>query len=307
MKTINSFSFLAIGKTAESTEGGDSFKRYVGLASSYVLAVNPSKKELDELRGFESANEPEYLKDTEEGKEALVTFIVRTDPDTNNGVAITNKLVFTIVNVPAYNKDKTKVQVLDDFGNHVWANVEDVKAGKKLLNADGTTPAAIAEQYHMARKGECDLVDFLIKYLRVESPFAYNEETRTLTWKTNKEDSYFKLEKVADLFKGDFSEIKEAIALRPNNKIGLLYGVRTKEGKYYQTISTKGDLITFSNPGAKALAKLEKKLASVKNSGMYTTTEFRVGPLQEWTVEPTNLEDVESPSEDDPFGGEMPW
>ena len=113
MKTINSFSFLAIGKTAESTEGGE-FKRYVGLASSYVLAVNPSKKELDELRGFESANEPEYVKDTEDGKEVHINFLLKTDPEANNGIELITQLMFTLRGAKAYNGDKTKVQVIDD-------------------------------------------------------------------------------------------------------------------------------------------------------------------------------------------------
>ena len=45
----NYLSFLAIGKTEESKEAGESFKRYVGLASSHVIAVNPTKKELSEI------------------------------------------------------------------------------------------------------------------------------------------------------------------------------------------------------------------------------------------------------------------
>ena len=67
---VSAFSFLVIGKTQESKDKQE-FKRYIGVASSYVVAVNPSKKELDEIRGFESQNEPEYIKDTENGKEAF--------------------------------------------------------------------------------------------------------------------------------------------------------------------------------------------------------------------------------------------
>ena len=38
---INSYSFLTIGKTQESKEAVE-FKRYVGVGSSYVIAVNPT-------------------------------------------------------------------------------------------------------------------------------------------------------------------------------------------------------------------------------------------------------------------------
>ncbi len=115
------FSFLAIGKTHESKETQE-FKRYVGLASSYVLAVNPTKKELDELRGFESQSEPEYIKDGENGKEAHINFLVKTDPEANNGIEIINQLMFTLRPTPAYNKDESKVQVIDQYCNVTWAN-----------------------------------------------------------------------------------------------------------------------------------------------------------------------------------------
>ena len=134
MKEFTSFSFLAIGKTQESSET-QNFKRYVGLASSYVLAVNPDKKKLDELRGFESPNEPEYVKDTDNGKEAHINFLVKTDPEANNGIELISQLMFTLRNAPDYNRDQTKVRVIDNYGNATWANAEDAKAGKKLMTA----------------------------------------------------------------------------------------------------------------------------------------------------------------------------
>ena len=90
------FCFLAIGKTTESIESSASFKRYIGVGSSFVKAVNPDKKTLDELMGYESQSEPEYLVDTDNGKEARITFIVVTDPETNNGIEIKNRLTITL-------------------------------------------------------------------------------------------------------------------------------------------------------------------------------------------------------------------
>jgi hypothetical protein len=49
-KTINAVSFLAIGKTQESKETQE-FSRYIGYSNSYVLAVNPTKAELESLTG----------------------------------------------------------------------------------------------------------------------------------------------------------------------------------------------------------------------------------------------------------------
>ena len=293
----NALSFLAIGKTQESTEAGSGgFKRYVGYGSTYVLDVNPNKQKTDELMGYESKTDPEYVVDTERGKEARITFIVKTDPETNNGIEITNKLVFTLRNAPAYNKDQTKVQVIDDFGNHTWINVEDAKAGKPVLLSNGN-PAKIDTKYRMAGDGECDLIDFLKALLCVED--AFNYVNGVWVKKENAAEYIFKLEHIKDYFSGNFSELKEAIALRPNNKVKLLYGVRTTdEGKQYQAIATRGDLILRNNAGSNALAKAETTLANAKQNGSFANTVYKVQELQEYTIEATNLEKpVESSGE----------
>ena len=298
----NSSLFLTIGKTKESTETTE-FKRYIGVGSSYVVAVNPTKKQLEEIYGREQANDPEYVVDTDNGKEARIHFIVKTDPATNNGIEIVSRLMFTLRNAPDYNRDNTKVRVIDNYGNTTWAPVEDAKAGKKLLSSNGSE-LKIDTKYRMACVGEADLVGFLKKYLRVEDAFTYSNGS----WvkKPNADECFFGLDKIKDYFKGDFSELKEALALQPNNKVKLLYGVRTNpdDNKQYQAVASREEFILHNNAGAKAFEKLEKNLAAAKNSGSYPTTEFKVQELQEYSVEPTNLE-TPAASSDDPF--DMPW
>lgn len=300
MKKVNKhYSFLAIGKTQESSEA-QGFKKYVGLANSYVLAVNPTKQKLDELRGFDSSAEPEYVKDTDNGKEAHINFLVKTDANSCNGIEIITQAMFTLRQAPAYNKDETKVQVIDKYGNHTWANAEDAKASKQL-----TENLAIDQKnYRIAAVGECDLVDFLKKYLNVPNSLNYVNGSWILADKA--EEGLFGLEHLKDYFKGDFSELNEAIALQPNNKVKLLYGVRTTDdNKQYQAVCTRGEMILRSNAGSNALAKLEKDLANAKANGSFSNIDYRVCELQEYTVQPTNLEspaqETSSPS------SEMPW
>ena len=292
------FVFLTIGKTQESKEAQE-FKRYIGIASSTVLAVNPNKKQLDEIFGSDQM-EPEYVVDTERGKEARIHFIVKTDAGLENEVI--TRLKFTLRNAPVYSRDETKVQVLDNYGNSTWANVKDAEAGKKLLTADGKEQR-IDSKYRMACVGEADLVDFLKTYLGVPSIFNYINGSWVKNDKT--EDGLFTLERIEDYFHGDFSELREAIALQPNNKVKLLYGVRTFQDengntREYQTVASRGDLILPNNAGEKAYERLEKKLADAKASGAYPTTTFKVAELQEYVVEATNLE---NPVNND----ELPW
>jgi len=307
MKRINAYSFLTIGNTKESTEAQE-FKRYIGVASSYVLAVNPSKKELEAIYGNSQDKDPEYVVNGENGREARVHFIVKTDPKKNNGIEIINRMMFTLRETPAYNRDKTKVQVIDDFGNSAWASVEDAKTGKKLLSSEGKE-LRIDSKYRMAYAGEAELVFFLKVYLGVESVFNYVNGS----WvkKEHPENYMFSLNHIKDYFSGNFSELKEALAIRPSNKIQLLYGIRTAETengqRQYQAIATRVNMILANNAGERSYVKLEKELNNAKASGAYPTTEFKVQPLAEWEVTPTNLD---TPKSEDPFGGsssELPW
>lgn len=301
----NSYSFLVVGKTQQSTESIE-FKKYVGVGSSFVVAVNPTKKELEDLYGREIPTAPEYVVDTDNGKEARVSFVVKTDPSACNGIEITNRIMFTLRNAPAYNRDETKVQVIDQYGNSTWAVTEDAKAGKKLLSSTGKE-LMIDSKYRMACVGEVDLVNFLKHYLNVGNVFNYINGS----WvkKDNAEDFVFGLEHIKDYFSGNFSEIKDAIALQPNNKVKLLYGVRTTdEGKQYQAVATRNNMILPNYAGSNAYAKLEKELLNAKNNGSYANTEFKVQELAEYNVEAT---DLSTPKEDN-FGtesssGDMPW
>ena len=262
MKINNkNFTFLSIGKTQESKETAG-FKRYIGVGSSYVVAVNPTKKELDAITGYESANEPEYVVDTDNGKEARITFVVKTDSNACNGIEMVNRVMFTLRNAPAYNKDK----LLSKNGNEM----------------------GIDTKYRMAYSGEVELIDFLKTYLCVGS--AFNYVNGSWVKKDDADDFVFGLEHIKDYFTGDFSEIKEAIALQPNNKVKLLYGVRTTDdGKQYQAVATRSGMVLRNNAGSKALVKLEKELADAKDNGAYASTEFKVQELAEYDVKATDL------------------
>lgn len=283
------FVFLTVGKTTESKEAVE-FKRYIGVGSSKVLAVNPDKQTLDELMGFESQSDPVYTGTDDNGEFARIDFIVRTDAESCNGIEITNKLTFFLRNTPAYNRDKTKVQIIDDYGNSTWTTVEDAKAGNKPLSSNGN-PLKIADKYRIAFQGEPELVDFLKIYLCVGDAFNYTNGAWVL--KPDAADNVFGLEHIKDYFKGNFSELAEALKLQPNNKVKLLYGVRTSDdGKQYQTIAARRNMILRNTAGPKAFERLEEEIRNAKNAGSFATTEFKVQELAEYSVEPTDLSEA---------------
>lgn len=286
----NSYSLLIVGKAQESKEAGESsFKRYVGVGSSFVLAVCPSKAELEKLEGREIANAPEYVVTDDQGKRVDLIFSVKLDPESNNGAEGINRAMITLRNAPAYNRDQTKVQVIDNYGNFAWANVDDARAHKKLRNASGSD-AKIDATYRVARVGECALVDFLKNYLNIPDAFNYVNSAWVKKAPEEAANGEFALEHFEDYFKGDFSELKEALALQPNNKVKLLYGVRTnEENKQYQAVCMREQMTLKNNAGPKAFANLEKQLIEAKNRGSFANVDYRVQELQEYTVEATPI------------------
>lgn len=300
LKNLNAVSFLVVGNTKEVGEG-QAFKRYVGMAGCHVLAVNPKKDELDKLMGFESTTEPEYVKTDERGAFANVTFIVKTDPATNNGIEVTSRASIILRPEPAYNKDKTKVQVIDQYGNFTWADTETAKAGGAIEHAQKL------DKYRMACVGECALVDFLKKYLGVGDAYDFKNGSWVKKSEEQAKDCLFSLEHISDYFKGNFSELKEALALQPNSKIKLLFGVRTsEEGKQYQAVCTHEGLMASNAVTTRGMEKIAKDLEQCKAAGMMSTTDYRVQDLAEYDVQPSNLATPNAVAEDS-GAVQMPW
>lgn len=293
------FSFLAIGKTHESTDAVES-KRYIGVGSSYVLAVNPTKAELEKIYGRQlNTNEPVYVSEDNGVNVVRIDFIVKTDPAQCDGIDAINYATFFLRNEAQYNKDNTKVQVIDEYGNNAWALVEDAKMNNIIMQSNGKE-AKLAHKYRIAYRGEADLVSFLKLYLGINDVFDYIDGSWVMK-SGNTDDYKIGLEHIKDYFSGNVSELKEVLKLMPNNKVKLLYGVRTTDKGQFQAVCTKDRMVLRSNAGSNAYARLEKTLNDNKANGSFPDTEFKVVPLQEYVVAATNLNKPEETNNN------MPW
>ena len=296
---------MAFGKVQESTEGGE-VKRYIGVGSSYILGVNLTKSELESIYDRTLDKDPEYTGTQEsDGKQVpyiRLDFITSTDPTVCNGIEMTSKLVFFLRKEARYNRDKSKVQVIDKYGRTCWVGVEDAK--NHIIPQYSNGPANIDKDYRPAYVGEEDLTNFLKAYLNIDNVMNYKNGTWEM--KENPQDYECRLEHIADYFSGNVKEIKDAIALMPKNKVKLLYGVRTTDdGKQYQSIYTQ---VVLRN-GSTNFDRLSKDVNERKESGAYPTTEFEICDLKEYTVEATNF--AVPAGNVDPFGAQneeqSPW
>lgn len=297
---------IKIGKQSE--EGV--FKLYKGIAAVNVLAVNPNKAELEKLYDTELENAPEYVGEAEVGQEGnkhkvpqvRLDFIVQTDPEKCNGIDMKTKVSFFIKKEVRYNRDETKVQVINKYGETTWLPIENAK--------NGTVPENLswfeAADFRPAFIGEEELTAFIKAYLNIPNK-SYRKKDGTVVELKDKSEAEARLDKIADYFKGDFSELRNVIALQPKNKVKCMFGVRTTdENKQYQAVYTQ----KFLKNNVTDYSKLDEELQERKANGAYPDTEFSICDLKEYSVEATEFATTTEDDGDLPFAGSessSPW
>lgn len=283
----NSFLFMAISRGKESTEGNE-IKRYVGVAPCFVKMLNPSKAEMEKAFGNTLEKDPEYVGtqdvDGEKVPNVRLSFFVHPDPEKVGFDAGLLSVTMFLQKRYRYNKDKSKVQVIDKYGRTAWVTVEQAKNHEIPMYSNG--PANLDKDYRPAYVGEEELTNFLIKYLNIPSPMKYNRDEKKWYMIDNPVDSECRLDHIEDYFNGNFSELKELLTFQPNNKVKIEFGVRTTDdGKQYQAVYTQ----MFLNNSVNDYSKLEADIKARKEAGAYSTTEFIVCPFKEYKVEETDF------------------
>lgn len=282
---------MAFAKGQESKEVV--IHRYIGVAPVTILAVNPTKAELEKIYGSQLDKAPEYLGETtineEKFPQVRIDFLVRTDAEKCNGIDMQSKLSFFLARTPDYNKDKTKVRVINKYGEDAWLPVEHAQAG--------TTPDNMSwysmDGARIAYRGERDLTDFLKNFLVIPGRTYTDRQSGEKKVIPNLADAEAQLGQVEAYFKGDFTEIRDIIASQPTNKVKLCFGVKTTDdNKLYQDVFTRKTLRLRVTD----YSRLDEEIQNAKANGSYPNTEFSVEPLHEYTVAATQF------SQPDPAG-----
>ena len=288
-------------KANASSQGGE-FKKFVGVGSFRVLGVNPTKAELEKFFGREMQNEPEYLKDKQDAndnnkpyKQLRVSFMVQADAPADcdpinketirTNAALTEPLEttvnFFIDSRYFFNRDKSKVQVIDKYGRTAWVTVEQAKNHQIPVYSNG--PARLDADYRPAYMGEAALTEFILNYLNVTPIDTYNNNTGQWVTNPHPEDCEGQLAKIKDYFTGNVSELKEFCGYMPSNCIKLLVGVQTdNEGKQFQTIYTRQTL----RNGAKSYNRLKD---AIEGDNKYLTDNGKDPDTTIWSNDPIGV------------------
>lgn len=286
---------MAVKVGKESVEG--SFKMYKGMAAFNIVAVNPTKAELEALTGRELENEPEYVGKTDEGKEQVrVVFYGKTAPDAklNNGIEMLIPISFMLTKDYRVGQTSGKYQIIDKFGRTAWATKEEVQS--KAIPQYTSGPANISTDYRLAWQGEEFLIDFLIQWLNIPGPAVYKDKVWVM--KENTDDSEVSLD-MAALFKGDVKELKELVTLAAAYIVKGAVGIRTVDNengtRQYQAVFTR----KFAKNAVTDYSKIDAAITEFQNAGGAPGTEFSTQPLHENVVEATTFTPA---ADNDPLG-----
>lgn len=288
--------FMAFAAGKESTDAS-AIKRYIGVAPVFVLAVNPSKTKLEKLYGITLEKDPIYIGESITEVNGVKTtvpqiridFIVRTDPDFSNGIDFKTKISFFLNKEYKLNKDKTKVQVINKYGETTWLTIENAKnkvipENLKWFDAESFRPAYV---------GEDNLVSFIRTYLCIPNK-SYRDSNGVVHTIENKDDAVAQLEHIDSYFNGDVSELEEVLTLQPKNKIKVMFGVKTADdNKLYQTIYTQ----KFLKNNAFDYTRLDADLQERKNNGAYSNVEFDTCKIKEYSLQASKLDTSEQPED----------
>lgn len=290
-KTNKLFMAFAQGK---ETKDAPIFPKYIGVAPVFIKAVNPTKKELEEIYNITIENDPSYIGENTiktQGQEktvpnARIDFIVSTDAEKCD-VSLLSKVTFFLNKEFTFNTDGTKVKVVNKYGEFAWLPVENVKAGTVPENQQWFDISGMRPSY----MGEEELTLFLKAYMGIPNK-TYKKDDKFVPIE-NLSDAEATLEGISNYFKGDFSELSSIIKMRPTNKVKCLFGIKnTDDGKQYQTVYTK----MFYKNGVTSYTKLEEQIKKEKDSGYLSNVEYEVCPIKEYNVHSTDFNNTSDSS-----------
>jgi len=265
------------GNESGSTE---SRKRlYIGLEKFKVTAFNPNKAQLAEM-GIIVDDELNYISEDEGVKTSRVAIYLDND-DTDNNVK-------TVLSIFLRDEHQTtmsgKLKWINNEGISFYGTQEDIDNKNfydwmKQEDEEGNTKVDL-ESFVPCKSNQEELVNFIKTFANVK----------------NGDPAY--IENMDALFNGDFSELNGLLEHFPNNKVGVLLGVKTKDdGTLVQTHYLK----KFERGFSTDMSYLQTSVNSWRENGGGSNVDFGNFPYNFREYVPTAA-GVDSSAEDDiPF------
>ena len=279
---------MAVASGRESSEGAQ-IKRYIGVGTCTVLAINPTKAELERILSTPThpvvlEKDPEYITaDGADVRSIRVDIYLKTVPEKCNGIDTVLKIGYFLKDQKRFNNDKTKVQVINVYGESTWLSKEDFQAKTIPEKMSFFQPKGM----RAAWVGEEEITLFIKKLLNIPR-YSVKKADGTIVIIDNPKLAECQLDGIPNYFVGNIAELKAAITSRKDNKIKIAFGVKTTaENKIYQDCFKEYPI----NSAVTDFSYLAKNLLEKQASGGYPNTYFGGMPFnfEEWTPTQSNL------------------
>lgn len=284
---------------SKQPSGGEfaDIKKYIGVASVNIVAINPNNEKLRQY-GWNipaDAPDPEYVKTIEkDGKQQKMTrirFLVQIQDLEDKPVTYMDFLCKPEFsqNNPADDKPK-KWKIIDAYGRTAWGTKEEIEGKRIPQYAKG--PANISTPYKICHPGEEEIIKFLYKYLNI-TPLQVYDKVRG-TWMNSKNPGRLTIDDWKAVCEGNVKELAYYASQQPSNCVKVVFGVQTTpDNKIYQTFLNTGyigngaspDLTTGTYGSAQTLID---KYYDGRERPDYT---FSAAPVKEWTATATAVSD----------------
>jgi hypothetical protein len=271
------------GKGQEVTDG-PLRKLWTGAENFKVVAVNPTKEEIEKLYGREINFTPEYIGKTEvedhDGKREVEQ--IRLDFYlANEDESITTKAQYYIART--HHKSQTgKYKVINDFGKTTWLDKEAIqtKTVPEKMHWYNTSGVKVAV------RGEEELISFLSNLLNLPFDLSKLDDVSDAHARIGKDEW-------ATIFSGDVSMLKGIIE-STKNKVGVILGVKTKQdGGKVQAMFNRTTLrqYTIHSTRADKYKWVLKDIQDAKAAGAFGNVEFGSDDLElkEFSITPSQL------------------
>lgn len=212
-------------KIGEAPRASVNFTPYVGYAVMKVVAVNPTGEELMKITGQGLTSEV-YCGKTDENIDWAQVNIWLGPAEDNPQIPFV-KLPIRLFRQARKNKDGSKVKAIDRFGNSAWVTNEQFQK-KEIPLAKSGIKLPIIPPYELCCVNQDVLTDFIRTWANIRQSFNWDNDKRAFVQKSEEElkECECKLDRLKNLWAGDFSEIKQFVEPLKDHKIRVLLMVR---------------------------------------------------------------------------------
>lgn len=274
------------------------FKSYRGVCPVQIVGFNPNKAELEALRGKPVDKVTPYVstREFDNGvkvpRVTLAFHLKPTSPIIEHPFVVTR--FFDILNMKRTNRDGTKTQVVNKYGDFAWLTDEEISSGQH--NENSNIRFYKIEDIRPAYAGEEKVTKFLKAFFNVPTSYYNKKDADGNLIRVDIEDvstAEFRLSKIASYFTGDFSEIKSNINKVKDNEMKVVLGEKVVDGRSYIDVFD-GEFLKNQNTKYNYIAS---RIINTQENGSFPNTTFLeednslidVHEIVKGVVKPTNL------------------